>query len=218
MCGLTLSHHAAPQNTLGDKNTATRHNQKARIWAPLPLPIFDFPKLKPSIPKEMVTTLRVNGTLVALERTSLRSVQKRLGGTFGSEGDASDYVQWLCFGGTTDEQRWVLWLESGEIDGGKVGEFQLRRIAADAKLDSRCEILKNASGIELPFSLHLGMTEDEVLKALGKPTARKRDSLIYQHHHVEIIHNEPYDSDNSVVVALRDGVVWALQVWKTVQS
>jgi hypothetical protein len=62
------------------------------------------------------------------------------------------------------------------------------------------------------------MSESEVLTTLGKPTSRASNSLFYFHEHKELIHNEPYDSDNSIVLILRDGAVWALEVWKTTQS
>jgi hypothetical protein len=215
ICVFTLSHDASSQDNAGSKDPAT-HRQETRIWVPQPVPVFS-PKLKATIPKELVSSLRVSESVITLEKTRLRNVQKQLGGTIGGQGDASEYLQWLCLSGTDKDQRWVLWLESGEIDGGMVGEFQLRRIAVDAKLDSRCQVLKEGSGVVLPFSLRLGMAEEDVLNALGRPTARRRDSLFYRHYHEGVIRNQPYESGNEVTVVVQDGVVWALQVWKSTQ-
>jgi hypothetical protein len=51
---------------------------------------------------------------------------------------------------------WVLWLESGEIDGGYVGSFQWQRLSNRDVLDSRCHALTGTtSAIKLPLSLRL---------------------------------------------------------------
>src|SRR5450755_632265 len=120
-------------------------------------------------------------------------VRTHLGGTIGHTGDAAAYQEWLCFHGTDSKGRWVLWLESGEIDGGMVGSFQWQRLAKHAEIDQRCRMLQNAA-VELPIALQLGITEKEVLKTLGAPTVRRGDRLIYVHEHDESIRNEPYTS------------------------
>jgi hypothetical protein len=147
---LPLSRPAASQSNSAKQSPSKRPSRDALIWAPLPLTSFDDPELKPTIPKEMVASVRINNLSVVLEQTSLRSVQKALGGTIGSEGDASDYVQWLCLSGTTANQRWVLWLEAGEIDGGNVGAVVLRQIAPGTKLDPRCTVLQSGEGVRFP--------------------------------------------------------------------
>lgn len=146
-------------------------------------------------------------------------VRTRIGGTMGHRGDAGDYVEWLCFHGTDPKGRWVLWLESGEIDGGTVGSFQWQRLVSGAALDRRCRALREArGGIELPVALRLNMAEAEVLKALGPPTAKRGDRLIYVHEHQESIRSEPYTSENIVAILLRDGVVWEIDVSRTTTS
>ncbi|MGD0696810.1 MAG: hypothetical protein ABSB82_18500 [Terriglobia bacterium] len=75
-------------------------------------------------------------------------------------------------------------------------------------------IREGEGGIELPIALRLDLTEMQVRKILGKPTVRYRSTLIFDHEHQETIRNEPATVSNTVAVALRDGVVWAIQVWK----
>lgn len=62
--------------------------------------------------------------IVVLEKTDVKEVQKRFGGTLGQEGDAEDSLEWLCFRGGDVTGGWVLWLKSGELDAGTVGSFQ----------------------------------------------------------------------------------------------
>jgi hypothetical protein len=107
----------------------------------------------------------------------------------------------------------VLWLESGEVDGPTVGGFQWRRVPATANFDTRCRELPDwDSKVKLPIGLHLGGRETQVLQVLGQPTLRKGNTLIYEHEHDELIHGEPYTSMNTVIVVLRHGVVWAIDV------
>jgi hypothetical protein len=167
----------------------------------------------------MVGAFRVSNFPIEFEETKMEDVRTRLGGTIGHKGDAGEYLEWLCFHGTDSEGRWVLWLESGEIDGGMVGSFRWERLPMNAELDQRCRMLqRKAGGIVLPISLRLGTTEKEVLKTLGTPTVRRGDRLIYVHEHDETIRGEPFTSDNIVEVRLRGGTVCAIEVSKTVSS
>jgi hypothetical protein len=177
-----------------------------------------FPVLpKPTVSKEMLAELRVSDLPVRLEETKLDDVATRLGGTIGQTGDAGDFVEWLCFGGTDPGGRWVLWLESGEIDGGMVGSFQWQRLTKGAVLDRRCRMIEG-TGVELPVALRFGITEAEILKILGPPTVKQSDSLVYVHQHRESIRGEPYTSTNIVAVLLRGRKVWAIDVSKTTSS
>jgi len=172
-----------------------------------------------TVPKEMVGAFRVSDFPIELEETKMDDVRAHLGGTIGHKGDAGEYLEWLCFRGTDSEGRWVLWLESGEIDGGMVGRFRWQRLPMNAELDQRCRMLqREAGGILLPISLRLGTTEKEVLKTLGTPTVRRGDRLIYVHEHDETIRGEAFTSYNIVEVRFRGGTVCAIGVSKTVSS
>ena len=73
-------------------------------------------------------------------------------------------------------------------------------------------------GSSCPLRFGLGQTEMQVRKILGRPTVRYRDTLIFFHEHEETIRNQSFTASNTVAVALRGGVVWAIQVWKNDSS
>lgn len=188
------------------------------VWPPLHVPVFE-EKAKSTKPNELVSALRINHRPIRLEQTTLAELEKQYRAEIGQQGDASEFLEWVCMTGTTDGQRWVLWLESGEIDGGNVGGFQLRRIGGQVQLDTRCRTVDAPALIwTMPNSLAVGMRESEVIKTLGKPTGRKSNILYYEHQRKTVIRGEPYDVVNTVTLVLRDGVVWAIQVWKTTSS
>jgi hypothetical protein len=181
------------------------------LWqAPKP----DLPNSLPkaSISKEMITTLRIGKVPIVLEETPINEVAKTVGGTIGSRGDASEALQWLCFHGSDADGRWALWLESSEMGGGTVDGFALQRIPSNATVDRRCR--KEEAQIDLPIRLRIGLTESEVRGILGAPTAKYRNTLVFDHEHEEKVRNEPFTASNTVHIALRGGVVWAIQVWK----
>jgi hypothetical protein len=181
-------------------------------------PIVEIPQTlpTPTVPKEMITTLRVAKVSIVLEETELTDVQRRLGGTIVESGDASTANAELCFYGTDANGRWGLSLDSGEMGGLRwIDSFTLQRLSPNAKKDSRCRIMRqNEGGIELPISLRLGLTEKQVVQLMGKPTMRYHRTLIFYHEHAATIHALPYTVSNIVAVALRGGVVWAIEVSK----
>jgi hypothetical protein len=196
--------------------TAAAFAQSDRIiWQP---PTLHIPVTLPpaTVPKEMITSLRVAKMQVILEETPLKDVQKTLGGTIGSRGDASESLQWLCFHGSDAKGRWALWLESSEMGGGDVDGFAWQRIAGKATLDRRCRA--HPVEVELPIQLAIGIAESEVRKNLGAPTAKYGNTLIFDHEHEETIRQEPFTTSNAVYVELHDGVVWTVQVWKITSS
>src|ERR1700733_6499388 len=111
---------------------------------------------KPSVRREPITRLRVNAFTVILEETTLSDVQSHLGGTIGQRGDASEALAWLCFHAHDAGGLWALWLEAGEIHGGAVGAFQLRRLDGATQFDQRCQsIAGSTSSVELPGGVRL---------------------------------------------------------------
>jgi hypothetical protein len=207
-----LAFAAFPQ--AGTQSGPRRHQT---VWEP---PAWNFPQnAKASVPKEMLARLRVSAYDITLEETSMQDAAKRFRGTIGSKGDAGDFLEWLCLHGTDAADDWVLWLESGEIDGGYVGSFQWQRIQSGAVLDARCAALPSTAHVlELPVAVHLGSTEADVVNALGRPTLRSSERLVYLHEHDESIRGEPYNLSNIVIVRVRNGTVWAIAVSKTTSS
>jgi hypothetical protein len=167
----------------------------------------------------MIAGLRVSGQTIVLEDTDLAAVQRHTGGTIGHWGDASDSLSWLCLHGTGPQGDWVLWLMSGEIDGGTVGGFRWQHVERQAQFDTRCQTLpEGRGGVELPVALQLGVTEARVRRIFGEPSAKLGNALLYLHEHELTAHNEPYTAMNTLAVHLRGGVMWAIEVRKSTIS
>jgi len=181
----------------------------------------EFPETapRPTVPKMMIAGLRLANVQIILEKTELTEVQKRLGGAIVGSGDASEANASLCYYGSDANGRWVLWLDSSEIAGLRwIDGFTLRQLGRDVKADRRCRMIpEREGGIELPIRLRLGQTEFRVREVLGKPTLRYHSTLMYYYEHEKTIRNEPCSVLNSVDVALRDGVAWAIVVFKSTQ-
>jgi hypothetical protein len=206
--------------TFAQTSTLSNPYSDGVVWQPpaySPAFVKRLETLRPSIPKEMISTLLLSGFRVILERTEMEDVRASLGGVIGRRGDGGESVQWLCYYVTGPNGRWGLWLDSGEIDGGRVGGFWWQQLTNNVAFDERCRMLGQAK-VELPIGLQLRTAESDVLKTLGRPTARFGDALIYQHEHRLTIRNEPFTSENSIVVVLRAGRVWTVQVSKTTAS
>jgi hypothetical protein len=182
------------------QNTSRKTIEKTAIWQP-PSAIEFPPSSKSTVTREMITGLRVSGQTIVLEDTDLASVQKHTGGTIGHRGDAGDSLSWLCLHGTGPQGDWVLWLMSGEIDGGTVGGFRWQHVERKPQLDTRCQTLSEGrGGVELPVALQLGITEAAVRHIFGEPTAKLGNALLYLHEHELTAHNEPYTAMNTLVV------------------
>jgi len=197
--------------------TLVRPGGDKPIWTPLVLRKFDDgTPWKATVPKEMIASLRVSDVTVPLEEdTKLEDMQTRFGGKIGTQGDAADSLSWLCIYGSDSAGPWVLWLESGEVDGPYVGAFQWRRVSHSAQFDRRCSALPDTSEVELPIDLRLGAAEASVIRTLGRLSSRRANTLLYEHEHNELIRGEEFSSSNTVIVDVRRGVIWAIQVGKT---
>jgi hypothetical protein len=167
----------------------------------------------------MITSLTVSDVTVTLDDTELQAMQARFGGEIGSEGDAAESLGWLCLHGNDAAGPWVLWLESGEMDGPSIGAFQWRRVVTNSEFDERCQALpETRSNVKLPINLRLGTPKAEVIQRFGRPTSQKDGTLLYEHEHKESIHGEPCTSLNLVIVVVRNGVVWAIEAHQTTMS
>lgn len=118
-------------------------------------PTLEYPDTLPpaTVRKVMITTLRVADVQIVLEKTELKEVQKRFGGTIVGSGDASTANASLCFCGTDVNGKWALWLDSGEISGLRwIDGFTLQRLGGNAKVDRRCRMIpERKGGIDCPF-------------------------------------------------------------------
>jgi hypothetical protein len=187
--------------------------QNSTVWKP-PRIIKSDALPKGSVSRLMVEALRISDLNVQLEETNMKQAQQRFGGTFGAQGDAGDSLEWLCLSGRDVGGRFVLWLKSGEMDAGTVGSFQWRRVPSEARFDARCAKLSEGDKVKLTIPLHLGISESQLFEALGEPTVRHGNTLLYVHEHGEESKNGPFTVFNTVSIMLRDSAVWAIEVLK----
>lgn len=187
-----------------------------KIWEP---PEWGFLPDVPNgtVPKEMLSKIFLSGFPITLEHTALRDVASHFNAMIGGKGDAGDSIEWVCLNGPDGVDRWILWLESGEIDGGAVGSFQWQRLDKGVVPDRRCRTIEDG-GVNLPNHLRLGLTDSEVLKILGAPTLRQGGRFIYVHEHTESIRGEPYTSENIVAILFRGRLAKAIDVRKLTSS
>jgi hypothetical protein len=184
------------------------------VWEP-PTDLAVQGDFKPTVRREPITRLRVAAFTVILEETTLSDVQSHLGGTIGQRGDASEALSWSCFHGRDAGGLWALWLEAGEIHGGTVGAFQLRRLDDTAQFDQRCQSIAGSSGsVELPGGVRLGLTRAQTTRILRRPTRTAGDASLYAHEHQELIRGEPFTASNRLTIRFRNAILDALDVWK----
>ncbi len=193
------------------------------LWAPLPLgPGFNEPPWggdlrwpdKSTGSKDIIAKLTVAHIRIVLEQTSLESVQKHFGGVSGGEGDAGSSHDWLCLYQLEASTPWVIWLESDELDGGKVSGFQWRTIPAESTFDKRCQPLPRGSTVDLPVPITLGQTRDQFMVALGAPSTVRPDVLFYRHVRSGIFEGRQGASQNDVAIQLTHNIVEAISVWR----
>jgi hypothetical protein len=193
-------------------------SSKTILWPPTKIDLPDAVP-RPTVPKELIDSLRIANFPVILEKTKREDARKQFGATTGHRGDAGDSEAWICLQGSDANGTWIFWLTSGEIDGPAIGGFQWRRLAPNEIPDRRCPLLRGSEArISLPLSIHPGMTEAEARKVLGVPTIVRGNTLVFFHEHHEIIDNLPYTSDNLVALVIQNGVVLAIAVSKTTSS
>ena len=173
---------------------------------------------KPTIHRELITSLRIADLTVVLEETKLADVQSRLGGTIGQRGDTSEALEWLCFHGRDNGGSWILWLEAGEIHGRFVGAFQLRRIEASAQVDNRCPLLDSTPGIQLASGIRLGLPRAQTIEILGRPTKSDGDTVLYRYEHQQTTRRERVTASYRLMIRFRHAVLDAVDVWKMTVS
>jgi hypothetical protein len=174
---------------------------------------------RPTVRREPITWLRVAAFTVILAKTTLSDVQSHLGGTIGQRGDASEALAWSCFHGRDAGGLWALWLEAGEIHGGTVGAFQLRRFDAATQFDQRCQSIAGSTGsVELPGGVRLGLSRAQTIRILRRPTRSAGDTSLYIHEHREVIRGEPFTASNRLTIRFRNAILDALDLWKMTVS
>jgi hypothetical protein len=158
-----------------------------------------------TVTEEWVRSLQVGSTRIVLTHTPLDSVRRWLRTRSISQGRvAGSFQEWLCVSGGNGDDRWVLWLESGEMGAGAVEAFHLVSIPAGANVDRRCQRLSPTTTLTIPKQIALGMPDDVLRTVLGPPSAVVADTLIYEY--------EQKMSANTLVLVLERGRVVQIAV------
>jgi hypothetical protein len=120
---------------------------------------------------------------VVLEKTSLLSLPAPGAVPIAHRGDASESIYWTCFALNHRGVEAVLWLVAhGEMGGPdrRVTQFQLASVDVGAPGQEACPRLpQELSPLALPLTLRLGMTNQQVVGALGRPTHASPQDLDY---------------------------------------
>jgi hypothetical protein len=105
-------------------------------------------------------------------------------------------------------------LEAGEIHGHDVGGFEWRRMSDSTRVDHRCSTAPPGERVILPAGLRLGMTENNLIEALGRPTQRRGQTLLYAHEHAGL-RDRHYSVSNYLDAVIDDtGIVSGIRVWR----
>src|ERR1700751_2191855 len=82
------------------------HHNIHRLWEPPAREVLE--NTKATVPKEVLSSIRVANYDIMLGKTGMEDVQGRLGGEIGKRVDASDTSEWLCFHGADAIGKWIL--------------------------------------------------------------------------------------------------------------
>lgn len=169
--------------------------------------------------RPFVTALVIDSYRIRLDSAlTLSAVQNRLGPSQISKPAHHDGFWSTCHLITAGQSTVRLTLKSDEMGGTdhRILGFDLDAVDSSAASDSLCQRSRTRSAsIATDNGLRVGMSEDELLLAMGQPTKRDGDSLEFQvAHHVASNASTPaYDIAASLKVRLTRGRVTRLSAW-----
>ena len=125
--------------------------------------------------------LRLGGLDIVLEETPLATVQEMLSsGAIAERGDAAEHMSWLCYTYESEGTRQRLWIiSSGEFGGAEHAADGIAAavIAADGPAPESCPALPAGVPVWLDYKVWLGVSRDELIHRLGKPSQERGDIL-----------------------------------------
>jgi hypothetical protein len=153
-------------------------------FAQTPPPPFDehvLERAPPTVAKRLANRFSLGAFAGCFEETRLGAVRDAVGeGTIQHQGDAGGSLYWLCYRGAHHR----LWLSSDEIGGPDhlVTEIVDEFTEKDAGASTDCAILpEKFSPVVFDGKLHLGMSRQEVITALGQPSKSEAAQILYSH-------------------------------------
>jgi hypothetical protein len=153
--------------------------------AQTPPPPFDehaFEHVPPTVPKRLATRFSLGGFVGRFEETRLGAIREAVGeGAIQHQGDAAGSLYWLCYR-RAQHRLWVL--SHGEMGGPDhlVTEIVEELTENDGGASTDCAILpEKFSPVLLDGKLQLGMSRQEVARALGPPSKSEPPQSVYLH-------------------------------------
>ena len=156
-----------------------------RCYAQTPRPPVDehaLESVQPTVERRMATHFSLGAFAGRFEETRLGAVREAVGdGTIQHQGDAGESVYWLCYR-RGQHRLWVL--SNGEMGGPDhlVTEIVEELTVQEAGASTDCTIIPGKfSPVVLDRKLHLGMSRQEVITALGPASKSEAAQIVYSH-------------------------------------
>jgi hypothetical protein len=149
---------------------------------PPPLDEHVLEQVSPTVVKRLATRFALGAFAGRFEETPLGAVRKAVGeGTIQHQGDAEGSIYWLCYR-RAQHRLWVV--SSGEMGGPdhRVTEIVEELTEKDTETSADCAIIaEKFAPVVFDGTLHLGMSRQEVITALGPPSKSDAAQMVYSH-------------------------------------
>jgi hypothetical protein len=149
---------------------------------PPPLDEHAFERVPPTVGKRLATRFSLGAFAGRFEETLLGAVREAVGeGTIQHQGDAGGSIYWLCYR-RAQHRLWVV--SSGEIGGPDhlVTEIVEELTEKDAGASADCAVIpEKFAPVVFDGKLHLGMSRQQVITALGPPSKSEAAQIVYSH-------------------------------------
>jgi len=149
---------------------------------PPPIDEHAFERVPPTVTKRLATSFSLGAFAGRFEETRLDLVRKAVGqGSIQHQGDAGGSIYWLCYR-RAQHRLWVV--SGGEIGGPDhlVTEIVDELTEKDTGASTDCAVIpEKFSPVVFDSKLHLGMSRQEIITALGPPSKSETAQIIYSH-------------------------------------
>jgi hypothetical protein len=149
--------------------------------APPPFDEHALEHVPPTVKTRLATRFSLGAFAGRFEETPLGAVRDAVGaGTIQHQGDAAGSLYWLCY----RRAQHRLWVTSGEMGGTdhRVTEIVEELTEKDTETSTDCAIIPDKfAPLVFDGKLHLGMSHQEVIAALGRPSKSEAAQMMYFH-------------------------------------
>jgi len=149
--------------------------------SPPPLDEHALERVPPTVKKRLATGFSLGAFVGRFEETPLGAISKAVGeGTIQHQGDAAGSIHWLCY----QRAQHRLWVMSSEMGGQdhRVTDVVEELTEKDTAAATDCAIIpEKFSPVVFDGKLHLGMSRQEVIMALGPPSQSEAAQTVYSH-------------------------------------